>query len=432
MDIISDVLAELCTSTFYLMVEKNGKANTLSAIKPYRIDHSKYIVEEARKVLNLQGNGPDVMLTMHAFASSTIIPDVTGELKEKGAVGINRGCLFKDSTPEFCMYISHFTTKAITDFVNPEYEDIWTHHETSGDEYCRYIFKKRSDPISVMDDLGPTLAKLPRFEIPPNQARAMRAWALAAFWSEIVSAFVDLNGAETASEILRLNSQKIGIKTGKKLKKRYGDFGNDVDALCKLFNSISISLNRKGILNLDIPNEFSKEITDCPWQIFDTYHCVQWHSFLRGMLESVNPKYEFACDRMMTKGDKTCHWTIRKKGKLANEKTMEEAVKQSGETALELLKKRLAKYLPESASKTIFPGLHRTNINSEASCVKTGGKESFSPLFDKLTLIEKWMNRDIIEKTYKQIIENNDSSAARKLQSIQTLAYRLPTDVESS
>jgi uncharacterized membrane protein len=45
---------------------------------------------------------------------------------------------------------------------------------------------------------------------------------------------------------------------------------------------------------------------------------------------------------LMTKGDKTCHWTIRKKG-AAKEKPQGEAAKEPGETAFELLKKRLVK-----------------------------------------------------------------------------------------
>ena len=44
-----------------------------------------------------------------------------------------------------------------------------------------------------------------------------------------------------------------------------------------------------------------------------------------------------------SKGDKTCHWTIRKKGEVAKEKTKSELAKEPGETALELLKKRLVK-----------------------------------------------------------------------------------------
>ena len=91
-----------------------------------------------------------------------------------------------------------------------------------------------------------------------------------------------------------------------------------------------------------------------------------------------------------------------------------------------LLKKRVARYLPESISKSILPGLYRTNPNSDIQCVARDGKDAFYPVFNKLDLLNHWLNIDIIEKTYRKILADNDSNAVRKLQSIQTLAYRLP------
>jgi len=38
----------------------------------------------------------------------------------------------------------------------------------------------------------------------------------------------------------------------------------------------------------------------------------------------MNPEYEFAFDRMMSKGDSTCHWAVRKKGEPEKEKPKEE------------------------------------------------------------------------------------------------------------
>jgi len=91
-----------------------------------------------------------------------------------------------------------------------------------------------------------------------------------------------------------------------------------------------------------------------------------------------------------------------------------------------LLKKRATRHLPEKISKFVFPGLYRTNPNSDTRCVARDGKDAFYPLFNKLEHIKHWLKVEIIEETYRKIITDNDGKAVRKLQSIQTVAYRLP------
>jgi len=96
-----------------------------------------------------------------------------------------------------------------------------------------------------------------------------------------------------------------------------------------------------------------------------------------------------------------------------------------------LLKKRIAKFMPDFVSAAIFPGLKKVRSNSDIECVKNNNKESFSPLFDRLDHIKEWMNIDLIEENYLKIIPNNDIHAVRKMQSIQTFAYRLKTESET-
>jgi hypothetical protein len=65
--------------------------------------------------------------------------------------------------------------------------------------------------------------------------------------------------------------------------------------------------------------------------------CLQYESFFNGICEAIDPSYEFAYDRMMTKGDKTCHWTIRKIGQTVSR---DDAVP---EDPIKVLKLRYAK-----------------------------------------------------------------------------------------
>lgn len=90
-----------------------------------------------------------------------------------------------------------------------------------------------------------------------------------------------------------------------------------------------------------------------------------------------------------------------------------------------LLKKRISNYLPNSQAGKIFPGIHRTRSAFDVECVKRDKEQSFIPLFGNINLLNEWINTDVIEKTYEEIFSKNSMQAVRKLQSIQTLAYRL-------
>jgi len=92
-----------------------------------------------------------------------------------------------------------------------------------------------------------------------------------------------------------------------------------------------------------------------------------------------------------------------------------------------LLSKRMASIPPAGVSNTIFPGFQRNRQNMDVICVQKTGKPAFKPLFDNPDLIGEWMNRDLIEKTYRTIFTESNRMAVRKLQSIQTFAYRLST-----
>jgi hypothetical protein len=59
-------------------------------------------------------------------------------------------------------------------------------------------------------------------------------------------------------------------------------------------------------------------------------------------------------------------------------------------------------------------------------CVLHDGKKSFYPLFERLDRLANWVNINAIEKNYHKIVTENNGKAIRKLQSLQTLAYRLP------
>jgi hypothetical protein len=93
----------------------------------------------------------------------------------------------------------------------------------------------------------------------------------------------------------------------------------DVMAICAL------ALGQKADTIETTSREVSMEINECPLSSAPNEVCAEVEAFWKGVCKGCDPSLEFSYDRMMTNGEKTCHWTIRKKGEAAKEKVKEEA-----------------------------------------------------------------------------------------------------------
>ncbi len=294
----------------------SGKADALAALKPYRYSSGPIVISEAKKKMPIHGNGPDAMLLSYAFGSLTVVPpeNVTGKVCERGAVGESRDCLFRDAPPEFCVFISHFTSEGVCDSLNRDYECIWTHHQSSGDRNCRYVFKKKSDPISVLDDLGETQFVLPKFSLPDEQRQAGCLWANGHFIHDISKAFSDLHGEQKAREVLTANAWRVGHIVGTILASRRMDLKEDIVEAGKFVRLMENALGQKDDFVVVSEDEVSNEIMECSEQVLYGEVCKQYEALFKGMLNAINPSYEMIYDKMMTHGCDSCHWTVRKVG----------------------------------------------------------------------------------------------------------------------
>jgi hypothetical protein len=145
---------------------------------------------------------------------------------------------------------------------------------------------------------------------------------------------------EKVKEILYPMTQIIGADLGLKIKELMPMAGESAESLGRLVQSLAQVLNQRYKPAIVIPDCFEVEVTDCACQTYTPEFCGQYGALVSGIINSLNLEFEFIYDRMMTKGDETCHWVIRKKGALPNDE--KESVRAS-ESSLELLKKRFAR-----------------------------------------------------------------------------------------
>lgn len=90
-----------------------------------------------------------------------------------------------------------------------------------------------------------------------------------------------------------------------------------------------------------------------------------------------------------------------------------------------LLKRRIAGSLPQAWASRLFPQFSvvkhiKTDINSLRAC----GRNAIWPIPQKSTSLAEWVDLDQVENTYAEAL-GGDDRAVKKLQSLQTFAYRL-------
>ena len=91
-----------------------------------------------------------------------------------------------------------------------------------------------------------------------------------------------------------------------------------------------------------------------------------------------------------------------------------------------LVKRRIVEHLPVPLHHGPFAGFDDVPLRMDMDCVQAAGKDALWPLFDAWDQLSEWLDVDLLEQAYQTIMRSKDDiRPLRKLQSAQTLAYRL-------
>jgi hypothetical protein len=314
-DFVIDVLQKCFVATFENLIKTNGAAEVLSGMKPHMKVALRNYLQGLQEKMQIDGDGPESLMAVFNTAQAFVIPTNEIELviTDIGVVGTIYACPFQGSVPEICVYFSHFASEEVCQMMNPDYECVYTHHLITGDPYCRWIFKRKDQPLKDPNDLGRTVTHMPVMEIPDEQLCIMKVGGISMQLNAVTSAFVHFNGPEKAIEVLYPEARRIGGEGAEKLKKETPCLSASAETLGLLVTSLAQVLNQRGVPTSVTPNEFVMEVTECACQTFSPEFCGQIGVMLDGMVQAMNPGYEFGYDRMITTGDKVCHWAVRRK-----------------------------------------------------------------------------------------------------------------------
>jgi hypothetical protein len=322
-------VCQVMVRDFKLFLDSAGAQKVLDAYQPMGEYSGRAIARNFVSRLELGGKGADVVaIPVYAFTNNVLGCSCDPiEIRERGIEVRITSCVPSrlGSPPEYCIAISHNAGNGIAREINPEFEMVFTHHLAQGDPYCRYVVKRKSDRIRDLDDLGELLKVLPPIDLPEPEKESLTTSYNCSIWLNIVRAMLEVFGSENTMALLGVPSRTMGEEFGDETKKALGIEDGDAKEAESIVEALGSALGQEHNRLEDSAGIVRTEIHGCALADGPIEACRQFEWLAIGICESINPNLEITYDKMRTKGDKTCHWTIRKRGELSKESQKEGA-----------------------------------------------------------------------------------------------------------
>jgi hypothetical protein len=306
-----------CTiNTFRAMLNEVGLNRTIEATKHYNEAWGRAAVGMVKERFGPKANDLEtIAMTGYYVHSCTSMGHIKPlEIYEGGARCELYACPNPgmNAPPEMCIAMSHIMANGYCHAINPTYEVIFTHHMVDGDDCCSWVAKKKNSEFTL-DNLGRLERTIPLELSMEERISFASAMVILSQLYTFTSALVDLIGSESTLERVVPMAKETGLRIGTMMKAG-ADMKGDLTMINEKLSFLGSMLQQKGITAIVTSSEIEKPaIIDCPCKGAPYEVCKQFESVFNGVCEAINPDYEFAYDRMMSKGDSSCHWVVRKK-----------------------------------------------------------------------------------------------------------------------
>jgi hypothetical protein len=319
------LLREWWISATQSLVKEVGSEKALNQLKPYFYNTGCAGGQNIPKILGVtEENSSQYDIGIHMW------PLVTGG-KLNGVFVADDGtqiyeytkCGTSGRSREGCICMCQYTWHASVSNTNPGREISLVKSLSFGDQACDVLGRVIGVPQKVAST---SEFKVPDDQLPPLLNKDIWEYLALAYvgecWSNATRAFFDLAGPDKALSMLRFQMKGSGNSFGARMKERLGAREGSMQSIRDLIDLVQTLHQQNSTI---ISNEASIEciIGECPFSSSPPEICLQYEAFFNGICEAIDPSYEFYYDRMMTKGDQNCHWTIRKKGDVAKSKPSE-------------------------------------------------------------------------------------------------------------
>jgi hypothetical protein len=241
-------------------------------------------------------------------------PILRSRIFQRGAIATLSGCPFENGPDVNCAVFCEKGSLTYEEAIGVPYHSTIVSCAARGDQECKFVMKP-ADCENPRDesDLGMEIANILNWQLPKEMVDSFSVQYLAEFWILATKALIDHLGEESVATMLAPYMKHRGVFFGLKGSSvpSHGVF--DLMRISSRIDLCEEALNMESLHAESDVNMVERTIVDCPFREAPVAVCLQFEAFCNGICEAIGPDYQFTYDRMMTKGDKTCHWTIRKK-----------------------------------------------------------------------------------------------------------------------
>lgn len=341
-DVAFQLMADWWMNTFQALVDSAGSEGAQSLIRPYHKNAATaaaYTLIDALGITEKDNFGASFVQknAMDFFTRSTAM---SIDIKEFGSVVRTNVCPFRNAPIELCNTVCGTIPLHYIEVFNVPYDFKIMAQMSRGDPECVWVSTLKGKGLSQdPTELGETIANPRQLHFDQETTDSFSFQYLSEFWVMATRALIDHLDEDKATTILNPYSKHTGLSFGMKMGRSIDDHQTG-NLLTNCFSSLYNALGMKGKMIQNEGTRASMIIDDCPFKDAPVCICSQISSFCNGVCEAIDPDFEFTYERMMTKGDGSCQWSVSRRDVKDVKGTKENDEKDEGNEALKALTMR--------------------------------------------------------------------------------------------
>jgi hypothetical protein len=296
------------------LVDTIGPEAAMKALRPYYLNANTAAMAILSEHFEKYRNEPDFGAKTYQFGGEVWLGGywTTRTSPEKGVtVSEVRGCKTRGECKELCQLTCHdmaLNGGRALGFTNLRAQ--LAKGLFKGDDHCIIIFRWGDRTDQTIESTSPIEPILVR----PEERDVFRTQYVGESWVFTTMAFIDVIGNEAALDKLRMYMRHSGLTYGIRLAEEFENVPRGLKFLGEVIGSINDHHMRNGRRTTS-DDEIEQVVEECPFSQAPPEVCIQYEAFFKGVCEAIDPDVEFVYDRMMSVGDPTCHWFVRRKSR---------------------------------------------------------------------------------------------------------------------
>ena len=304
------------------LVDAAGNEKATELLRPYFKNASIASIYILNETFGLGAGDSNALNFFHVviFNFMARVPTMEISVYEKGDIAKVSNCPFKQGPIVHCALFCNEGPNMQAETLGIVSTTRLVSSLSQGDSECRWITRfGRNKESEYREDLGVEIANVLNWQFPKEMVDSFCIQYYAEFWVIATRALIDHIGELQATFVLKPYMKHRGISFGLKGSSAFINADSNLARISSMVDHCGRALQMKGVSSNSDTVLDERTIVECPFKDAPIQVCQQFEAFFNGICEAIDPSYEFVYDRMMTKGDKTCHWTIRKKLESQNE-----------------------------------------------------------------------------------------------------------------